>query len=150
MLTVLEKIMFLQGVEIFRYLAMEDLEFLADIAREIRIRKGETIFRENDPGDSLFLVVSGSVSVLKDDQGRPRLVAVLSERQCVGEMAILAAEPRSATVETREETELLVIRGVDFRDLIRMNPGIVYPIFRLLVDRLREATGNLPGSGSSS
>ena len=140
MLTVLEKVMFLQGVGIFQHLAMEDLEFLADIARDVRVKKGEILFHQNDPGDSLFLIVSGSVAVLREEEGKQKQVALLSERECVGEMAILAAEPRTATVETRENTDFLIIRGVDFRDLIRMNPSIVYPIFRLLVDRLRVAT----------
>ncbi|MCX5860290.1 MAG: cyclic nucleotide-binding domain-containing protein [Proteobacteria bacterium] len=140
MLTALEKIMFLQGVGIFQHLAMEDLEFLADIARDVRVKKGEILFHQNDPGDSLFLIVSGSVAVLREEEGKQKQIALLSERECVGEMAILAAETRTATVETRESTDFLIIRGVDFRDLIRMNPGIVYPIFRLLVGRLRAAT----------
>ena len=75
-----------------------------------------------------------------EEEGGRRLIAVLGEQECVGEMAILAAEPRSATVETRENTTFLVIHGNDFRDLIRMNPQIVYPIFRLLSDRLKAAT----------
>jgi hypothetical protein len=139
MLTELEKIIFLQGVGIFQHLAMEDLEFLADIARDVRVKKGETLFHQNDPGDSLFLIVSGKVAVLREEEGKQKQIALLSESECVGEMAILAAEPRTATVETRENTDFLIIRGVDFRDLIRMNPRIVYPIFRLLVDRLRVA-----------
>ena len=140
MLTVLEKIVFLQGVELFHHLSVEDLEYLADIAQEVNVGRGEVLFRENEPGDSLFLIVTGSVSVMKEEEGRRRLVAELGEQECVGEMAILSEEPRSATVETRETTTFLVIRGDEFRDLIRINPQMVYPIFRLLVDRIKAAT----------
>ena len=141
MLTVLEKIVFLQEVGIFQHLSAEDLEFLADIAQEANVGRGEVLFQENEPGDSLFLIVSGSVAVLKEEElGGRRQVATLGEQECVGEMAILSAEPRSATVETREPCTFLVIRGDEFRNLIRMNPQIVYPIFRLLADRLKAAT----------
>jgi CRP-like cAMP-binding protein len=67
------------------------------------------------------------------------LIAVLGASQCVGEMAILSDEPRSATVETMEDTSLLVINKNSFKTLIRKNPEIAFHIFNILVHRMRSS-----------
>ena len=94
MLSTVEKVLFLKSVDLFSQIPGEDLAEVALIAREESCEPGEEVFSEGEDGDALYLVLSGKVRVHRGD----RLLAVLGERECFGEMAILDAAPRSATV----------------------------------------------------
>lgn len=144
MLTTVEKMLFLSSVEMFSDIPLQSLTAIAGIAEEVRRGPGEVVFAEGDVGDSLYLIVNGSVGVKKADGGATKLVATLGEGECVGEMAILSDEPRSASVETLEETGLLIIDKKSFKTLIRKNPEIAFHIFEILVKRLR---GAIDGKG---
>ena len=59
MLTVIEKVIFLQNVEVFSDVPTEDLAYLAAIAEEVEFKNGEEVFKENEPSDALYLVLEG-------------------------------------------------------------------------------------------
>ncbi len=141
MLTTVEKMLFLSSVEMFSDIPLQSLTAIAGIAEEARRGPGEVVFNEGDAGDSLYLIINGSVGVMKDGGGSARLVATLGEGECVGEMAILSDEPRSASVETIDDTGFLVIDKKSFKTLIRKHPEIAFHIFDILVKRLRGAIG---------
>ena len=63
MLTVVEKVVFLQNVDVFSEVPSEQLTYLASIAEEIDCLKGDILFRENDPSDALYLVLDGKVGL---------------------------------------------------------------------------------------
>jgi CRP-like cAMP-binding protein len=138
MLTTVEKMLFLNSVEIFKDIPLPNLMAIADIAKEEGYTKNTVLFEEGDVGDSLYLIVEGSVGVRKKGGKVEELIAVLGANQCVGEMAILSDEPRTATVVTREDTNLLMIDKKSFRALLRKNPEIAFHIFDILVHRLRD------------
>ena len=113
------------------YIGMSFVDFYKSIPG------GETILKENDEGDALYIIVSGSVKVTKGSDGQVTLVT-LQERDYFGEMTILDREPRSASVEAQEETRLLVINQDDFQRLLPVKSQIVLPLLRTLSRRLRE------------
>jgi CRP-like cAMP-binding protein len=139
MLTTVEKMLFLHGVDIFKDIPLDNLMTIAGIAREESYAKNTVLFEEGEEGDSLYLIVEGRVGVKKKGNEDEELIAVLGASQCVGEMAILSDEPRSATVETMEDTSLLVINKNSFKTLIRKNPEIAFHIFNILVHRMRSS-----------
>lgn len=148
MLTTVEKMLFLSSVEMFLDIPLDILTAISGIAKEERRGAGEVLFEEGDVGDALYLIISGRVGVKRgsvdsdvdsDGGGDATLLATLGEGECVGEMAILSEEPRSATVETIDETAFLVIDKKSFRVLIRKNPDIAFHIFDILVGRIRDA-----------
>ena len=142
MLTTVEKMLFLSSVEMFLDIPLDILTAISGIAKEERCGAGEVLFEEGDVGDALYLIISGRVGVKRGsvgDDDDAMLLATLGEGECVGEMAILSEEPRSATVETIDETALLVIDKKSFRVLIRKNPDIAFHIFDILVGRIRDA-----------
>lgn len=132
----IEKILFLQSVNIFKELSGEELRFIAGIAEEIPVGQGEVIFQQGDPGDAMYLVLHGSVSIKVGDAEIVRL----GMRECVGEMAVLDNLPRSADAVAAEPTELLRIDAQSFDELLQDKHQIVKGIFKVLSSRLRQAT----------
>jgi NADH dehydrogenase len=78
---------------------------------------GETIFNEGDAGDSLFMVLSGRVEILKRFGPQARVVRTLGPGEYFGEMALLGRHPRSATARALTALDLLVLSGSDFSAL---------------------------------
>lgn len=133
MLSTVEKVLFLKSIELFSQIPGEDLAQVAIIATEETRERGEEIFAEGEDGDALYLVVDGKVRVHRED----RVIADLGERECFGEMAILDASPRSATVTSLENCHLMKISREDFQEILSEKPEIAMGIIRVLTSRLR-------------
>lgn len=78
---------------------------------------GEVVFHEGDAGDSLFMILSGNVEVLKNSGGQPHVVGALGPGEYFGEMALLGRHPRSATARALTSVDLLVLPATDFSAL---------------------------------
>lgn len=137
MLSTVEKVLFLKSIDLFSQIPGEDLAQVALIATEEAREQGEEIFAEGEAGDALYLVLDGQVRVHRGD----RMIAELGERECFGEMAILDASPRSATVTAVQDTNLLKISREDFQEIMSEKPEIALGIIRVLSQRLRSAIG---------
>ena len=135
MLTTVEKVLFLKSIDLFSQIPGEDLAQVALIATEEQRDHGEDIFVEGDVGDALYLVIEGKVRVHRQD----KTIAELGERECFGEIAILDASPRSATVTAITDVTLLKITREDFEELLQEKHVIAQGIIKVLTRRLREA-----------
>ena len=137
-LTVIEKMMLIRQVPIFADLAPDDLEELALIVEERRIEPGRDLFREGDPGDAVYLIVKGAVQVFTGGNGRPeRVLSELGPGACIGEMAVLDASPRSATVRATDRTRTLRVPGEGFKRVMSERPEMSQAIVAELVKRMR-------------
>lgn len=136
MISTVEKVLFLKSIDLFRQIPGEDLVRVAQIAEEIAFDPKETLITEGELGDSMYLIVDGQVQVFKGE----RLIVDIGERECVGEMAILDSEPRSATVKALESVTALKIEREDFYDVMNEKPEIAQGIIKVLTRRLRETT----------
>jgi small-conductance mechanosensitive channel/CRP-like cAMP-binding protein len=96
---------------------------------------GEVIMRAGDPGDSLYIIRSGSVSVRLVDGGLEKEVAVLGEGEFFGEMSLMTGEPRRATVVARADAECYVIDRALFQQILRNNAKLAEEIGKLLSER---------------
>jgi CRP-like cAMP-binding protein len=137
LLSTVEKVLFLKSIDLFSQIPGEDLAQVALIATEEAREEGEEIFAEGEAGDALYLVLDGKVRVHRGD----RQIAELGERECFGEMAILDASPRSATVTAMADTNLLKISREDFQEIMAEKPEIALGIIKVLSHRLRGAIG---------
>jgi len=136
MISTVEKVLFLKGVELFGQISGEDLSQIAQIADEVDFEQDQRIILEGDLGDSLFLIISGKVRVHHEEQE----IAVLGERQVFGEMALLDSEPRSASVTAVSDVTLLRIQQEDFSDIVTEKAEIAMGIIKVLSRRLRDTT----------
>lgn len=103
-----------------------------------RVPAGTVLFREGDKGEEMYILQSGKVKITKKIRGVEKTLATLEKGEFFGEMAILNDKPRSATAETVEDSDMLVIDRKTFETLLRSNVEIAIRFIKRLADRLRE------------
>jgi len=108
-----------------------------------KIPTGTVLFQEGDRGEEMFILQSGKVKISKRIRGVEKTLATLDKGEFFGEMAILNDKPRSATAETIEDCEMLVIDRKTFDALIRGNVEIAVRFIKRLADRLRETNDQM-------
>ncbi len=108
-----------------------------------KIPAGTVLFQEGDKGEEMFIIQSGKVKISKRLRGVEKTLAVLEKGEFFGEMAILNDKPRSASAETVEDCDMLVIDRKTFEALIRGNVEIAIRFIKRLSDRLRETNDQL-------
>ena len=133
MLTTMEKVFRLKGVPIFSDLDGENLAEVASIAEELERGPGDEIIREGDVDDSLYVLVTGRVSVTKGG----RTLAELGEGEVVGELALLDPAPRGASVRGISDVVLLRIDAAHFFEIMEEKHEIARAVMRVLARRLR-------------
>jgi nitric-oxide synthase, bacterial len=89
-----------------------------------KLKSGEIVFHQGDPGKDFYVVLSGSVGVYQEVEGAMTLKVGLGQGQCFGELALIANKPRQATVIASEPTEVLRIDGQYFLDLYQNTPEL--------------------------
>ena len=141
MIPILEKIYFLKGVPLFSNLSGEELRPVAEMFREVSFERGTTIFVKNDPGDSFYLILRGKVEV----EGGGKEIAILKGGDFFGEMALLEYAPRTATIRTLDECDLLKLDRKDFSELLEEYPELAKGMLRVLSQRLRSTLEKLEG-----
>ena len=139
-----EDIELLSRVDLLRHLPPEAIEKLLTSVRERHVAAGETVFQAGDPGDALYIVGRGRVTVLQPAEGGERAIAELGEGKAFGEMALLSSAPRTATIRAAEETELLQIDKNDFDRLVAEDRDLAVGLQRLSHQR---ALSNLATGG---
>ena len=98
-----------------------------------RFATGDTIFREGDPGDALYVVVDGSVELTANGQW----VETLGPGGIMGEMALIDQGPRAATAVALTPCGLARIPEKRFLFMVRETPHFALQIMRVMADRLR-------------
>ena len=134
----------LSELELFSELNEDELQEVAALAQARKVPTDTTIFHEGDPADSIFVVVNGRVKVVTtSSDGKEFILSVLGGGQVFGEMGMLEAAPRSASVVTITEVDLLVIKREDFDRLLNTSPGISRKLMAILSRRLRRANSKM-------
>jgi membrane protein len=139
---------FLLGAEVAACLGREETVFIKHLmegktnvpSRVIgkfvaRYEQGSTIFSEGDPGNELFCVLKGSVSIQKGD----RVVGVIPAGKCFGGISFLLSTPRAAMAVALEEVELVSLGNENINKLMNEYPEFVVEMLRDMALRLREA-----------
>ena len=122
----IEKLFFLRKAPLLAGLGEQDLLRVAAIAVDMIFEPGETLFRQGDPGDSLYVILDGEVAIEMDGVE----VAVLRNGQFFGEVAVLAELPRIAGAVARSEVCVLNIARTDFLGLFERNRDLRLNVVR--------------------
>jgi CRP-like cAMP-binding protein len=129
---------------LFAGVAPEDLRDLASHLRPRRFRRGEVIFHQDDPGDSLHVVTSGAVKiVLPSTGGEEAIIATVHAGDFFGELALLDGVARSATATAVEPTETLSLPREPFLEEIGRSASLRDVLLRSLAGELRRLTGHV-------
>jgi CRP-like cAMP-binding protein len=134
-----ETIALLSRCDLLRHLPAEEVENILPSIRNRHLGRGEVLFRRGDPGDALFIVARGRVEVVSDspsgDGRSEHKLATLGPGQAFGEMALLSGGPRTATVRSGEDVDLLEIAREDFEQLVASDDLLANAVERLSHDR---------------
>lgn len=135
----------LHACRLFAGLDDERMDLVVGALRSRRFRRGEVIFHEGDPGDSLFIVASGSVKILvePEDGSEPAILAMIGRGGSFGELALLDGSARSATAVALDAVETLVLRRDAFDRLIDEDPAIRRALLTALAAEIRRLTAQV-------
>lgn len=134
----------IRGSSMLQGLNDADFSRLAEFCEERQMAEGTTVFIENMPGESLFLVRKGTIRISKMfAEGDEKTLVVLGPEDIFGEMAVVDGLPRSATARVAEDAELISLKKQDFESLCKSDPALalklVMNIMRVFSKRIREA-----------
>jgi CRP-like cAMP-binding protein len=131
----------LAAIPFFAGLDRDALERLTGSMRSRRFRRGEVIFHLGDPGDALFVIMSGDVKIsLPSETGEEAILATLGSGAVFGELALLDGAPRSASATALTATETVVLPRDRFRELIATEAGVREALLASIAGELRRLT----------
>jgi small-conductance mechanosensitive channel len=136
---VAERLAVLARLELFAPLDEEHRRAVAAATKIVRFGTGEMIVREGEPGDSMYIVVSGCAAVVTGPDRRE--LAKIEEGGYFGEMSLLTGERRSATVVARGDVDLMEVTAPVFRDLADASPQTVEQVGIAAAARRTELEG---------
>ena len=123
----------LQKVSYFEQCGNIELRQVIEKGYRKKVASGEIICRENDPGDSFYIILSGAVEVFVESI--EKLVAVRLAGEFIGEMSLLMGTPRTATLRASEETILFVVDRDNLQSLLEKNCALADKIAEELSQR---------------
>jgi CRP-like cAMP-binding protein/HEAT repeat protein len=143
-LSVVEKAIFLKQIPFFAAMTVDQLRTLAGIVEEQHYEEGDLIFAEGEPGQALYVIVSGRVGIEREPkQGRVQRLETLTARQYFGEQTIFDGAPHENRAVAVGRVHVLSIRREPLMALIRRSPDLSLSLVTVLSQRLREADSKL-------
>lgn len=128
----------LENVPLFAGLGGMEIRSLAEVAMVRHVSIDTIILLAEEEGDTLFVIVNGRVKVtVMSEDGREVILSILKAGDIFGEMSLLDGKPRSASVISTEETEVIMLRRPDFLARLTTNPEMATKMLATLASRLR-------------
>lgn len=133
-LSTVEKVLFLKSVDIFEHAAIEELGRIAALTREARFGAGEAIYREGDPVDAIYIILSGRAEV----RSNSKVVREVGAKHAVGVLAALDLNSALRTVTAREPVHVLELNVQDFQDVLASDFELVKAVLRVVAEHIRQ------------
>ena len=126
------KVDLLKGVPLFSGCSKAELQKIAALADELDLGEGATLIREGERGREFIVIVDGSVDVTR----KGKTLRTLGSGDFIGEIALVADVPRTATVTSSSPVRLLVITDRAFKSLLERTPSMATKVLQSLGERL--------------
>ena len=139
-LAIIEKIIFLKSVDIFEHATVEQLGHIAGLTEEVNFEAGETIYKEGEPGDTLYVILSGRVLIERNGSA----IRELTEKEAFGTLEVLDFHPRAATAKAMDRVRALKLDGSRFYELLSLDIEMVQAVFRTLCSWIRRLLTLVP------
>ena len=131
---------FLESVNLFYDVKDSVIEEISNLCQSKSYPKNSMIILEEEFGDQLFIVRTGTVKITRvNDEGKEVILALLGVGDFFGEMAILDGKSRSANALAQENCELLTMKSNDFLALLKNNFKVSYALMSQLAKRIRKS-----------
>ena len=139
----------LKDVPLFQFLDDRERVELAAQLDTVTVQAGDTLFKVNDPGDSLYVVRTGEVEIFfKNDTGERIVLEVAGRGDFFGELALFDGGPRSASVVATQDTEVFRLSNSHLETFIHSHPGAAMAILAAMARRLRVSADRLRHTAS--
>ena len=136
------------ATDLLSELPAEARHLLLSQQKRVRLDAGDILFRHGTPASSVYIVNRGAIAIRP--AGRERFIGRIGAGEVIGEMAVISGQPRSADAMALRDCELIEIGAELFSTLHRTYPGFAEAVARLLVERLRRASADLPQRPAST
>lgn len=133
-LNIVEKVLTLESVELFRNLKPEQLARIAGVASEISLGPDKEVYDPQKPPSALFIVIEGAVELSRGGD----VLTLARQNEVLGAWALFDDEPLAIRARTLEDTRLMRISRDDFYDVLADNPEITQALFSTLMKRFRK------------
>jgi CRP-like cAMP-binding protein len=130
-----KKVELLSGVPLFSGCSKKELRRIASIADEIDFRPGKVLTRQGAPGREFFVLLEGTVDIVRDD----KKINELAAGEFFGELALISDIPRTATVTVKSPVRALVVVDRDFRRLLKDDVGVAVKVLGTMAERMPPA-----------
>ena len=132
MLSIIEKVIFLQDVDIFNHISSEDLSHIAAITVEHNVEEGGVIYKEGDVSDSMYMVIEGKVRLHVGES----LVMIAELKDVFGTWSLFDDEVRLISATALEKCLLLKIEKINMIEILADHVGITEGILKAMAKRL--------------
>ena len=137
----INKISILKNIQIFSDLSEKELDIIESEMEMREYKAGELVFKEGDPGDEMYVVIAGGVSIfIIDNDGEEVILSEIVKGNFFGEMSIIERAPRSATCRVIQDSVFLVLCTEDLMHITRIMPEcavkIMNKMLSIIVGRL--------------
>ena len=127
-------------VPLFSKLEASKLKLIAFTSEQLHLNDGDFLFHYNEPSDSIFLILEGTLEVVVEhDDGRVDVILERSKNEIIGEMGVISNAPRSASIRAKDCVKVLKIEADAFLALLSENPSMSLYVMRELSDRLNKS-----------
>jgi len=110
---------------------------------EVTFSKGQTLFKQGDKADRMYVIRSGKIQLIKTKMGQSVVLGYFGTGEFIGEMAIITGSTRSCTAIAAEDTVLKVYERKRFEEMLANNSGVAARIIEGLAVRLEKTTERL-------
>jgi CRP-like cAMP-binding protein len=125
------KLELMKSVPLFARCSKRELTEIASIADELDLDAGSTLTKQGARGQEFVVIAEGAADVVRNG----KRINSLGSGDFLGEIALITAQPRTATVKTTAPTRILVVSASDFRRLLRRTPSIQEKVLEALAER---------------
>jgi|SRR5919106_1399676 CRP-like cAMP-binding protein len=132
-LTTIEKVIFLKSVDIFEHAPIEELGRVAALMEEAQFEAEETIYREGEPLEAIYIILKGRVAV----QSNGKVIREMGEKRAVGTLSALDFNSALRTVKAIEPIHALKLQVQDFQDILSLDFELVKAVFRVVAQQIR-------------
>ena len=121
----------LRDIQFFTDLSDKELEVVSKIVNKKEFKLGDTVFKESEEGQSLYILKKGEVKACKTaTDGELFTLTIMKDGDIFGEMSFLDGRPRSATIVAISDIETYVMEKTDFDTIVEAHPKIIYKLLR--------------------
>lgn len=130
----------IESDDFLRRLTEDEAASLERVSQRRSFARGDTLFRQGDGGEEVFVIRSGRVKVCVRRGRREVILAVMDAGSLLGELSAVDGQPRSATAIALEDVQVDVTSQTDFDSLLEQHPRVATELLRLVARRLRDTS----------